>query len=185
MYVSSRRLRGVALAAVMTMSIAACGDDGDGEGPPVAAAGGDGPDVSAGDDEGPEIADGGTDDGGGEERFECAVTAEQVSEVLGADLEKNEETCTFTRDGLAGSLPSAGFLVQLSSLCNEEFATQTGYTEQVEGLGVEAFLRTGGGATARILVCADAAFEVFVDTGTDTVTGVAAAETLALVALEG
>ena len=83
--------------------------------------------------------------------FDCPVSAEQASEILGVAMEKNEETCFYSPVG--GSLPAAGFFGQLPEWCEGDFVTQSGYTEPVDGLGVDAYLKTGGGATVEMWVC--------------------------------
>lgn len=181
-----RRRFEFALAAVVALSLAACGSDGDGaDPPPVATAGqGDGSTTSGQASEG--SGDDDFDDGLGEE-FECTITAEQVSEVFGVPVERSEGTCSFSPGAAAGQPPSAAFLGQLSELCEGDFLEQSGYTERVEGLGVDAFLKPGETATAEVWVCAPAAFYVVVGVGPDLgrAGAVAAAETLALIALEG
>lgn len=117
--------------------------------------------------------------------FDCPLSAEQVGEILGASVEKDEPSCSYAPGGNVGSVPAAGFIGQLAELCEGDFITENGYTEPVEGLGVDAYLRTDGAATAEIWVCADDAFLLYVDTGdSNTDAAVAAAEALALAALE-
>ena len=173
---------GAAALLVLLLAVGCGGDDGDADANVDA-------DASA-DTEGPGDTDetGETDapaepaDGDG---FDCPLSAEQVSDVLGAPVEKDDATCTYLPGGNAGSVPGAGFIPQLPELCDDGFPEQSGYTEPVDGLGVDAFLKTGGGATAEIWVCGADAFVVFVDTGdSDTATATAAAEELAAAALE-
>jgi hypothetical protein len=171
--VRTRALWTIASVAVLLALSAGCGDDGGGGDSDSAVP------TTATEDDG---EDGG-DDGSGLE-FSCPLTDEQVSEILGADVERNnEETCFYSPGGVSG-IPSAGFLGQ--PFCDDEFPEVLGYTESLDGLGVDAYLRTDGAATAEILVCADAAFVVFVDTGTlsEDPAAVAAAEELARAALD-
>ncbi len=104
--------------------------------------------------------------------------------MLGVTVEKTNETCHYSpADG--GGLPVAVFFTLMPGVCNEAWATGTGYTEPVTSLDTEAYLRTDGEATAQIAVCAAAPFDVAVDAlGEDTEVGVAAAETLARMVLE-
>ncbi|MBA2336845.1 MAG: hypothetical protein H0V96_03630 [Acidimicrobiia bacterium] len=105
-----------------------------------------------------------------------------MGDILGASVEKDESTCTYRPGG--GGLPTAGFFAQLAELCEADVPRQAGYTESVDGLGVDAYLKTGGGAPAEIWVCAADAFTVYVDTGfSNTAAAVAAAEELASAAL--
>jgi hypothetical protein len=115
-------------------------------------------------------------------RFDCPLTAEQVSAILGTPVEKDETTCTYGPS--SGGLPVAGFLAQLPELCASGFPEQAGYTEPVDSLGVDAFLKVAGEATAEIWVCSPAAFTVYVDTGdAEPAAGIADAEELAKAAL--
>jgi hypothetical protein len=180
--VGTIRSRKVAAAVLATM-LAACGGGDDGgdsadAGPAAEATEADGTGATAA------AADAGGGDGGG--GFSCAITAEQVGEVLGTEVEKDPATCSFTPGGNVGSVPSAVFIAQPAELCDEEFATQLGYTEPVADMfGEEAYIRTGGGADARVLVCSDAAFEVVVDDAEEGPgSAEASAETLALIAME-
>lgn len=158
------------------------------------AAGCGGDDGDAGDDaaSAPTEADSSADDvdtTGGDSGtglgFDCPLSAERVGEILGLSVEKDESTYTYAPSGNVDGVPAAGFIAQLAELCDGDFITQNGFTGSVEGLGVDAYLKTGGGATAQIWVCAEDAFTVVVDTGdSNTDAGVAAAEALALAALE-
>jgi hypothetical protein len=104
------------------------------------------------------------DDGGGSgSTFTCAVTPEQASDILGASVDRQAEGCFFSPGGTTG-IPTAGFLPQ--EFCDEDFAKVLGYSETYDGLDADAWVRIDGEATAQLLVCADAGFDVFVDTGT-------------------
>ncbi len=103
--------------------------------------------------------------------------------MLGVTVEKNSETCFYSPAG--GGQPMAVFFTLMPGVCDEAWATGTGYTEPVTFLDAEAYLRTDGEATAQIAVCAAAPFDVAVDAlDNDTEVAVAAAETLARMALE-
>lgn len=98
--------------------------------------------------------------------------------------EKDADTCTYSPGGNGGSVPAAGFIAQDAVLCEDDFPKKAGYSDSVDGIGADGFLKTGGGATAEIWVCADDPFTVFVDTGdSNTAAGVAAAEKLAKAAV--
>jgi hypothetical protein len=189
-----------AVAAIVALS-AGCGGDDD------AGSGDGGADDAAAEDAAAEDAapnDDGSEDAGAEDAvtvatgdgadanaagdgtpgFDCPVSAEQASEILGVEMEKNEETCFYSPVG--ASLPAAGFFGQLPELCEGDFVTQSGYTEPVDGLGADAFLKTGGGATVEIWVCAADPFVVFVDTGgSDTGPATDFAKALAVAAIAG
>jgi hypothetical protein len=179
-------LRWKVAAAVLATVLAACGggDDDDGDGGASAGSTADAQEAvtpeGAGDAEG---AAGEADSG---EAFSCAITAEQVGEVLGAAVEKNPATCSFAPGGNAGSVPTAAFIAQMPQLCDATFANQLGYTERLDEMfGGEAYIQTGGAADAQVLVCSDAAFEVVVDDAEEgSATAETAAETLALIAME-
>ena len=114
--------------------------------------------------------------------FDCPLSAEQVGAILGTTVERDDSTCTY--GPASGGLPAAGFLAQLPELCADGFPEQAGYTEPVAGLGVDAFLKVGGAATAEIWVCSPGAFTVYVDTGdSEPATGTAYAEELARAAV--
>lgn len=172
-----RRRPGLAGIAIVLVLSAGCGGDDD-------VAGGDANAGQAVTDVGGNTQD--TDVAGAESdlQFDCPLSAEQVGDVLGVAVEKDESTCTYVPGGNVGSVPSAGFIPQLAELCDGDFVSQSGYSEPVNGLGVDAYLKTGGGATAEIWVCAADAFLVFVDTGDSNAAGAAsAAEELAKAAL--
>lgn len=173
----------VLLTGALLVSLAACGDDASDSSAGQVT---DGTVNDAGADDAAGDAGASIDDGLGEE-FECTITAEQVGEVLGAQVERNEGTCAFSPGAATGRQPTAAFLGQLAELCEGDFVEQNGYTEPVEGLGVDAYLKPGTTASAEIWVCAPAPFVVAVGVGPDLGRSgaVAAAETLALVSLEG
>jgi hypothetical protein len=151
----------VGVVVVLAAIAVGCGgddDDATSSATTVAgAAGGTEPSVGPADD------GGGVDDGSGGETFDCPVTAEQASEILGATVEKNEETCFFSPGG-GTAIPAAGFFGQ--EQCDDQFAEVLNYSDPYDGLDVDAWVRIDGQATAELLVCADPGFSVFVDTGT-------------------
>jgi hypothetical protein len=177
--------RRFAVAAVLAGVMAACGggddDDAGGGVNPIDAAGGEAVTDTAGGGAGA-----GGDGGGGNGGFSCAITAEQVGEVLGTAVEKDEATCGFAPGGNVGSVPGAVFLSQSPELCDEGFANQLGYNERVADMfGAEAYVQTSGVADAQVLVCSDVAFEVYVDDAEEgSGSAEASAETLALIALD-
>lgn len=145
-----------ALAVVLVLG-AGCGDDDTAERSASEAmadpAGGDGGDVEA--------LDGGEDG----DALGCPLSAERVGAILGTGVEKAEATCSYAPGGVVGEVPSVGFLEQLPELCESGFPEANGYTEPVEGLGVDAFLKEGGMATAELWVCGGVDFVVYIDTG--------------------
>jgi hypothetical protein len=172
-----------AVAAIVALSAGCGGDDDAGSGDTES-------DDAAAEDAGAEdAATAATGDGAdanaagdGTPGFDCPVSAEQASEIMGVAMEKSAETCFYSPVG--ASLPAAGFFGQLPEWCEGDFVTQSGYTEPVDGLGVDAYLKTGGGATVEIWVCAADPFTVFVDTGgSDTGPATEFAEALAAAAI--
>jgi hypothetical protein len=153
--VSARRWVRAAAIAVPLVLVAGCGDDEDAS--PDAA------DPSADAAGGSSAASPDDDGGSGRDGFSCPLSAEEVGDVLGASVDKDDTTCTYAPSG--GELPSAGFMAQLVDLCDQGFPEANGYTEPVGGIGADAFLKTDGAATAELWVCAPDAFLVWVDTG--------------------
>jgi hypothetical protein len=176
-----------AVAAIVALS-AGCGGDDDDAASEDAAPSDDGSEDAGAEDAATTVATGdgaeANASGDGTPGFDCPVSAEQASEILGVEMEKNEETCFYSPVG--ASLPAAGFFGQLPEWCEGDFVTQSGYTEPVDGLGADAFLKTGGGATVEIWVCAADPFVVFVDTGgSDTGPATDFAKALAVAAIAG
>jgi hypothetical protein len=167
-----------ALAATLCalVPLAACGDDGDEPGEVAGVTGETSADASG------DLGEG--DDGGGDGEFDCPLTAEEVGELLGADVEKDEATCSYAPGGNVGSVPSASFIAQLPEPCTEDFLAQQGFTERLDLLDEEAYLKASGDSRAEAWVCGDRSFSVSVDLGPDSGGGAAAAETLAMMALE-
>src|SRR5262245_35831261 len=67
---------------------------------------------------GPATGEGGDDSGSANvDLFDCPLSAEQGSEVLGADLEKDDATCTYSRSD--GGPPYVAFFVSVPEACTE------------------------------------------------------------------
>ncbi len=185
------------LVALLALASCGDGDDSSSDDPaPVATAGapsGTAPSDTAPSDTAPSdtaaavsaAGEGGAEAAGGDEWFTCPLTGEQVSAILGASVEKAEGTCVYSPGAVSG-IPSAGFFGQPP--CERGNGAALGYQEELDGLGVPAYVRIDGAATAELLVCAAPAFMVFVDTGTlsdaEADAAVATAEQLARAAIE-
>jgi hypothetical protein len=111
------------------------------------------------------------------------LSADQVSEALGATVEKEESgsSCSFFPPDK--SSPRV-FLVRLPALaCTEEYLEATGLEYQpYDALEVEAYA-TSGSSPASIIVCSDDPFDINVEIPGDAAASLAAASELAQVIL--
>ena len=176
------RILGVAAAVVVMATLVGCGDDDD-EGGDAA-----GPTTSSlADDEGSSDDEDGSEDDDSNAppaaSGECPLTAEQVSEVLGAPVE--EAACTFFPPADAASAaPNANIIRQVAFACEEEARAEVGYEEPLDGFDVDAYVKRETVYGDQILVCVDPPLEIWVDMLEDHEGAVAAAEELARLVIE-
>jgi hypothetical protein len=205
----------IALALSLATALAACGDDDDDTAGPVATTVGatgattasspgeggstdattanpaddDGTTATSADDEGAEAAAtttaasaGGSAGGGARER--CPLTLEQIAGVLGVEVEEEGGACLFFP--VTGGLePRALYVQQTPIVCDESVRSELGYDEELDGLGVEAYVAPKGTVGAVVLVCTDPPFEVNVDHPSDPAVARTQAEELARLVLAG
>ncbi len=170
---------GIAALALLALSIGACGGDDDSG----MTATGDGTEDTG-------AVEAPTDDGAdtstptGEGQPDCPFSADEVSEVLGAAVEQMPGLCGFGPDGDIIGSPSLLYVLQVVNLCSADLAAEVGYPDELDTLGVEAYVGMGGEATAKVLVCDDSPFEVLVNDRDDSAAALAAAEELAQIALD-
>jgi hypothetical protein len=176
------RLVGAGLLLV-AMAAAACGGDDDDvqDGGATADAT---TSTSSGNGETPASA--ATSGGPGGSASGCPFTEEEVSGVLGVDVEGDTSastSCTFFPPN--SSSPRAIFVRLPALACTEEYLEATGQEYEPYGeLGVEAFA-TLNTSPASIIVCADNVFDINVEIPGNAAASLAAADELARLALDG
>jgi hypothetical protein len=173
------RWRRVAVAMVVLGLLAGCGDDDATDATDRTEA------TDATDATDDTEATGGSPDAGsaGAAADRCPLSADQVSEALGAPVERDEASCTFFPADTFS--PNATFVRQSSVACDEGYPADLGYEESLDGFGTEAYAQRDTTAGVQILVCDDAPFEVVVDIVGDPEAALAAAEQLARLVLDG
>lgn len=112
----------------------------------------------------------------------CPLTADQVSNVLRASVEKDDASCTYAPAGDRDT-PNAAFNRQLDFACTGNHPSEVGYTTKLDGLGVDAYVQPDTAIGTMILVCAKSPFEITVNAGSDSAQALAAARELARLAL--
>ena len=122
------------------------------------------------------------DSGGGGSADRCPLTAEQVGEAVGTEMEDESSSCTFFP---TGDFDASVVFVRTSPIqCSEEGLEASRLSESFDGLGVEAYTSGSDDSSPNILVCTDTPFDISVSIGTDRAAALAAAEQLARIVLE-
>jgi hypothetical protein len=107
----------------------------------------------------------------------CPLTEQQVSSAVGAPLVLDQASCTFFPSDAAS--PNVGFVRQVAFACDRDYPAELGYTEQLDGLGVKAYVQPDIAVGTRLLVCDKPPFEITVDIVGDSAAALDAARQLA------
>jgi hypothetical protein len=91
----------------------------------------------------------------------CPLTAEDVSEAIGATFTETSTDCSFETG--AGVFPSVDFGYLGASTCTPESLRQEGYSDAVDGLGVDAYSMLYSLGVSLIVCNGDQPFGVIVD----------------------
>jgi hypothetical protein len=112
----------------------------------------------------------------------CPLTEEQVSAAVGVQLSVDQASCTFfpTDD----AWPNVVFVRQVAFACDANIRSEVGYSEQLDGLRVKAYVQRETAEGAMILVCDKPPFEIAVDIPGDSAGAFAAAQKLAAQVLQ-
>jgi hypothetical protein len=114
----------------------------------------------------------------------CPLSAEQVSDALGATVEKDAGACTYFPAG-DNVTPNAAFNRQHSFICDEPERSDAGYKEALDGLTEKAYVQPDTALGTMILVCSKNTFEITVDMAGGSGPEIEAGKKLAALVLAG